>query len=166
MAFKLFAPRVDMPREMELLASIRALESRVADLKDQLAERQSRVEALQAELAEAWRVAAVNERVTQTVKRSLSWKLTAPLRECRRGAIRSLRMLGAIPHEPAPRPMRPSLRERLRSLERRVRRYRKSLSAPLHSSLETGSPVPIILSGREKEIHEQLVRSMTIRRAA
>ena len=166
MAFQLFSPRVSMSREMELLASIRTLESRVADLKEQLAERQGRIESLQAELAEAWRVAAVNERLTQSVRKSLSWKLTSPLRECRRGAIRSLRLVGLAPLDESSPRMKTTLRDRLRLLERRVRRYRKSLAASGCAPLADAVEAPCVLAGRAKEIHEDLCRAVTRRRVA
>ena len=165
-ARKLFSPQLPLHREMELLASIRMLESRVADLAQQLAERQARIETMQAELAEAWRVAAVNERLTQSVKKSLTWKLTAPLRECRRGATRSLRLLsGSDRVATTPQP-RPTLRERLRMLERRVRRFRKSRSAPRRASLDGGSGGTLVLTGRAQEIHEDLCRATRARRPA
>lgn len=156
----------DMPREMELLASIRTLEQRVDDLRTQVSERQARIEAMQAELAEAWRVAAVNERITQSLKASLSWKLTAPIRECRRSVIRSLQLLGGTAGQaPAPRP-RMTLRERLRMLERSVRRYRKGLAASRRASLGDGSSEGPILTARAKQIHDDLCRWSVARRAA
>lgn len=167
MVLRLFKPRIDLPQEMELRADIRLLESRVEYLRDELARRESRIEALQAELAEAWRVAAVNERLTVSMRRSVSWMITAPLRECRRAALLPLKLLGVVPRASAGtagEPRRRRLRDRLRRLEQGVRRYRKSIAARV-SAAPVAAPI-LPLTGRAREVHDDIVRAVNARRAA
>lgn len=163
MVLRLFKPRIDLPQEMELRADIRLLESRVEYLRDELARRESRIEALQAELAEAWRVAAVNERLTVSMRRSVSWTVTAPLRECRRAALLPLKLLGVVPRAAAGEPRR-RLRDRLRRLEQGVRRYRKSIAARVPAAPVTAPSLP--LTGRAREVHDDIVRAVNARRVA